>query len=83
MPTFYLLNKKRPFGQYRYCGEIWMSKRTKWTEPFLKEVLLHEMIHQYIYEVLHGMGFTLLMQHGLRFHYMRWRLKRKFGLIIT
>ena len=83
MPTFYLLNKKRPFGQYRYCGEIWMSKPIKWTEPFLKEVLLHEMIHQYVHEVLHGMGFTLLIQHGLRFHYMRWRLKRKYGLIIT
>lgn len=83
MPTFHFLNNKRPFGQYRCSGEIWMSKRIKWTEPFLKEVLLHEMIHQYVHEVLHGIGFTLLIQHGLRFHYIRWKLKRKYGLIIT
>lgn len=82
-PTFKFLTTKRIFGQYRsLCGEIWMSKSVKWTEPFLKEVLIHEMIHQYEYEVLHGFGFGLLIQHGIRFHYMRWKLRRKYGLNI-
>lgn len=83
-PKFFFLTAKRPFGQYRFHrGEIWMSKSIKWTEPFLKEVLIHEMIHQYEYEVLHGLGYVLLIQHGILFHYMRWKLKRKYGLQIS
>lgn len=59
-----------------------MTKRIIWTEDFFKEVLIHEMIHQYVYEVLKG-GPYHIIQHGIRFHYVRWRLKRKYGLIIT
>lgn len=83
-PTFKFLTVNRPFGQYRFFrNEIWMSKRIKWTEPFLKEVLIHEMIHQYEYEVLHRRGYVYLIQHGIRFHYMQWKLRRKYGLQIS
>lgn len=84
MPTFKFLTVNRPFGQYRFFrNEIWMSKRIKWTEPFLKEVLIHEMIHQYEYEVLHRRGYVYLIQHGIRFHYMQWKLRQKYGLQIS
>ena len=85
MPKFYFLCSKRPFGR-SICSkrglEIWMTKRIIWTEDFFKDVLIHEMIHQYVYEVLKG-GAYHIIQHGIRFHYVRWRLKRKYGLIIT
>lgn len=85
MPKFYFLCSKRPFGR-SICSkrglEIWMTKRIIWTEDFFKEVLIHEMIHQYVYEVLKG-GPYHIIQHGIRFHYVCWRLKRKYGLIIT
>lgn len=86
-PNFYFLMCKRPFGRcipYKKNGkkvvEIWISKHIK-TEDFLKNVLIHEMVHQYVYEVLHGCRYTII-QHGIRFHYIRWRLIRKYGLEI-
>lgn len=52
------------------------------TEDFFKDVLVHEMIHQYVYEMLKG-GAYHVVQHGLRFHYVRWKLYRKYGLKIS
>ena len=43
--------------------------------------LLHEMIHQYVYEVLKGSKYTIF-QHGLRFHLMRLYLNHKYKLKI-
>lgn len=88
MPQFYFLMSKRPYGRcvrYRKDGkravDIWMSKRIDWTEDFFKEVLIHEMIHQYVYEVFFRWRYSFI-QHGLFFHYMRWKLYRKYGLKI-
>lgn len=43
--------------------------------------LLHEMVHQYVYEVLKGSKYTIF-QHGLRFHLMRLYLNHKYKLKI-
>ena len=85
MPEFYFLRNKRPYGRYSAGknAHIGISAfRKDWSEGFLKDVLIHEMIHQYVYERLYGSRFSLI-QHGLQFHYVRWRLKSKFGLKIS
>ena len=80
---FYILMKKRPFGMcIRGKGEceIWISKFIT-DEKFFKNILIHEMIHQYVYQILHGFTYTII-QHGLLFHYVRWKLTRKYHLEI-
>lgn len=84
MPKFYFLNSKLPYGtcirDKKQC-DIWISKRIDWTDEFLKNILIHEMIHQYVYEVLHGWKYSPI-QHGPLFHFVRWKLIRKYGLTI-
>lgn len=84
-PVFKFITAKSPYGSCHTkkdrC-EIWMSKYTKWTDETLKNVLIHEMIHQYVYEVLHGCKYTLF-PHGIRFCYVRWRLNKKYNLKIN
>lgn len=85
MPEFYFIRRKRPYGRYSVgrTAQIGISAfRKEWTEDFLTDVLIHEMIHQYVYECMWGCRYSLV-QHGLQFHYMRWRLKRKYGLNIS
>ena len=85
LPKFYFLSSKRPYGRSicnKHGLEIWMTKRIEWTEDFFKDVLIHEMIHQYVYEVLKG-GAYHIIQHGIKFHYVRWKLYRKYGLKIS
>lgn len=86
MPDFKFINAKRPFGRFRAdkkTSEIGISAYRKgWTEDFLNDVLIHEMIHQYVYERMWGCRYSLV-QHGLQVHFMRWRLKRKYGLNIS
>jgi hypothetical protein len=86
MPDFKFINAKRPFGRFRAdkkTSEIGISAYQKdWSEEFLIDTLIHEMIHQYVYERLWGCRYSLV-QHGLQFHFMRWRLKRKYGLNIS
>lgn len=86
MPDFKFINAKRPFGRFRAdkkTSEIGISAYQKdWSEEFLIDTLIHEMIHQYVYERLWGCRYSLV-QHGLPFHFMRWRLKRKYGLNIS
>ncbi|MDN0049462.1 SprT-like domain-containing protein [Bacteroides gallinaceum] len=82
MPLFKFIMAKKPYGSChvdkKRC-EIWISKYVKWTDETLKNVLIHEMIHQYVYEVLHGCKYTLF-PHGIRFYYVRWRLNNKYDL---
>lgn len=84
MPEFCINTAKLPYGSCvvdkKQC-RIWISKYTKWTDETLRSVLVHEMIHQYVYEVLHGCKYTLF-PHGIRFHYVRWKLNRKYNLRI-
>lgn len=85
MPELRFIRSKRPFGRYLAGtdAEIGISAfRKDWTEGFLKDVLIHEMIHQYVYERMWGWQYSLV-QHGLQFHYVRWRLRRKYGLRIS
>lgn len=84
MPKFYFLSSKLPYGMCirdkKQC-DIWISKRIDWTDEFLKNILIHEMIHQYAYEVLHGWKYSPI-QHGPLFHFVRWRLIKRYGLEI-
>ena len=85
MPDFYFLRNKRPYGRYSAgkTAKIGISAfRKDWSEDFQKDVIIHEMIHQYVYECMWGCRYSLI-QHGLQFHYVRWRLKSKFGLKIS
>lgn len=85
MPEFYFIRSKRPYGRYMAGknAKIGLSAfRKDWTEDFLKDVLIHEMIHQYVYERLCGSRYSLV-QHGLQFHFVRWKLKRNYGLKIS
>lgn len=83
-PRFKFIMAKKPYGSChvdKMRCEIWISKYIKWTDETLKNVLIHEMIHQYVYEVLYGCKYTLF-PHGIRFHYVRWRLNKKYNLKI-
>ena len=86
MPDFKFINAKRPFGRFRVdkkTSEIGISAYRKgWSEEFLIDALIHEMIHQYVYECMWGFRYSLF-QHGLQFHLVRWRLKRRYGLRIS
>lgn len=85
MPEFYFLRNKRPYGRYSAGknAHIGISAfRKDWSEGFLKDVLIHEMIHQYVYECMWGCRYSLF-QHGIQFHFVRWRLQRKYGLNIS
>lgn len=85
MPDFKWITMKRPFGRFGVSGkslEIGISAfRKDWSEEFMNDVLIHEMIHQYVYERLWGCRYSLV-QHGFQFHYVRWRLKSKYRLKI-
>ena len=84
-PDFKFLTSKRPYGRYNVgkTSEISISAfRKEWSDDFLKDVLIHEMIHQYVYERMWGCKYSLV-QHGIQFYYVRWRLKRKYGLKIS
>lgn len=88
MPRFYYLMCDQPYARCnRYkkgdkkMVDIWINKRTKWTEEALKETLIHEMTHQYVYEVQRGWRKTFV-QHGPKFIYMKWKLHRKYGVTL-
>lgn len=87
IPKFYWLNCKKPYGRFIANGknkqnEIWISKYyTEWSCDFFKEVLIHEMVHQYVYECLHGTKYKIF-SHGLKFQYIKYILKRKYDINI-
>lgn len=86
--VFKFFNGKRNYGRCLFGSrdgkiptEIWISQSMSNCENTLDETLIHEMIHQYEYEVLHCMKYRIIT-HGLRFRYVCWRLNRKYGLKI-
>lgn len=85
MPEFRFIRSKRPYGRY-LAGETALigisAFRKGWTEDFLTDVLIHEMIHQYVYERMWGCRYSLV-QHGIQFHYVRWKLRQKYELRIS
>lgn len=85
MPEFVFFARKQPFGRFTRgkTVEIGISAYRKgWSEDSLKDVLIHEMIHQYVYESMCGCRYSFI-HHGLQFYYVRWRLKRRYGLHIS
>ena len=84
-PDFKFITRKRPFGRYiaGNTAEISISAfRKEWSDDFLKDVIIHEMIHQYVYERMWGCRYSFV-QHGIQFHIVRWQLRRKYGLKIS
>lgn len=83
MPTFQWITCGLPYGRYIASSNLIQISVTakRWTAASLKDTLIHEMIHQYVYEYLGGCRYVLI-QHGLRFQYVRWQLKRQYGLQI-
>lgn len=57
---------------------IWIVARANWTEQLLKEVMIHEMIHQYNIQIdkvrFHGFW------HGWKFRKKQRELNKKFNL---
>lgn len=85
MPDFRFIARKRPLGRFTK-GKIPVigisAYRKDWSEGELKNTMIHEMIHQYVYERMWGCRYSII-QHGLQFHFVRWQLKRRFGLHIS
>ena len=85
LPKFNILQKKRPYGMFVCNGKkkqntIWISACIK-DDYFLRNILLHEMVHQYVYEQWCGTTYTII-KHGPMFHYIRYKLIKKYGLEI-
>lgn len=57
---------------------IKINHDNKWTEESLRFTLIHEMIHQYIYECMGG----CLIPHGRKFKKVCKIFKEKYGIII-
>ena len=71
------------FGEERKDSTtIWINKHLCYSAKLLKDTLIHEMIHQYEYEVLYCIR-RRIFTHGLRFRYMCWKLERMYGLRIS
>lgn len=72
-------------GRYTYnkqqnLGHIWLSARIDNNEEFIKEVLIHEMIHHYIKTIEHREGG--LFGHNWRFRRQCRRLFKEHNLKI-
>ncbi len=87
-PKFFFFNDKRNYGRIllgsrngKIPTEIWISKILNVNEEILKDTLLHEMIHQYVYERLYGLKYQLIT-HGIKFRYVCWKLNRKYKIKI-
>lgn len=61
--------------------EIWISKYAHDTHENLEDTVLHEMIHQFIYEVLHGPKYQIIT-HGVVFRSVCFYLRCKYGVKI-
>ena len=67
----------RPLGELKQ-KEIWFNTNYIWTEEGLKDVLIHEMIHYWLYN--HGHSGS---RHGIRFRMKCREIRKKDGTIIT
>lgn len=72
--------KKSPKGKITYS--IWITNNCEWTEKTLKETIIHEMIHYYVYAVenVHCDG---LLGHGKHFRRQCRRIKNNYGIDIS
>ena len=64
-----------------HCS-IWIRAFNDTSDDFINGVLLHEMIHMYIYTIEHNKGHGLF-GHGSRFKWHRKRLWTDYGLKVN
>lgn len=89
MCKFSVLNQNvSAFGRYTHSydknksiiGHIWISNKVNWTENALQEVIIHEMIHHYLYSIKHKCGG--IFGHNWRFRKVCRYIKRNYNLDI-
>ena len=87
--AFHLIREKiSAYGRYTHTrdrnggitGHIWISNHVNWTEESLREVIVHEMIHHYLYAIKGKSGG--LFGHNWRFRRECRKLKKRYGLNI-
>lgn len=59
-------------------GLISFNRNVKWTDEYLMELMVHEMIHQYIRQK----RYRHLFSHGIIFRLIMCRLNKKYNLKI-
>lgn len=57
-------------------ARIWINKKINWGEELLKNTLMHEMVHYYVYSVIGIKNF--LFPHGLKFRKVCKEIKEKY-----
>jgi len=67
------------FGRYTK-NHIWISVNVDWAEDTIKEVILHEMVHHYVYSIEHKNGG--LFGHNWRFRRMCRKIKKRYNIKI-
>lgn len=58
-------------------ARIWINKKIKWDEELLKNTLIHEMVHYYVYSIIGVKNF--LFPHGQKFRKVCKEIKEKYG----
>lgn len=59
--------------------KIWIGTSVIWTEEHLQRILIHEMIHMYVYRV-EGHKYDGLLGHGWRFRRQCRRIRKNYGI---
>lgn len=73
-------------GKEKY--RIWIASDVDWDEESLRDIILHEMIHHYVYTIdgckwIDGFSWYGLFGHGKRFNKQVKRLKCEFGIKVS
>lgn len=76
MCNFSLYSSTTEKGRFT-TGRIWINKRLSWTEETLKGVLIHEMVHYYVDNIIGENNF--LFPHGYKFRKVCSNIKKKYG----
>lgn len=58
---------------------IWIGTSVIWTEEHLQRILIHEMIHMYVYRV-EGYKYDGILGHGWRFRRQCRRIRKNYGI---
>lgn len=59
--------------------KIWIGTSVIWTEEHLQRILIHEMVHMYVYRV-EGHKYDGVLGHGWRFRRQCRRIRKIFGI---
>ena len=87
---FSFFTKNNPaFGSYlstndskgRPNDKIWIGTAIYWTEEILERILVHEMVHMYVYRI-EKCRHDGVLGHGWRFRRQRRRILKEHGLDI-